>query len=437
MMGKRVRENFDSKADALERMSALEFGNAPDSATIVAPALQRTTLSKEQISDAESASALLPSLSLAKAAADIQRWEKRCAAVGLSIDAAIAFCESRYHPELKEASILVARDLFLASRRNIRQKTREHYESATKLLLKKDPNKLVHRFTVDDLDAILAGYSNQNTYLTYRRCFSTFFRWARQKRMCVENPCERLDSPPPNETRIAILSLAEVVRLLGAATAYRAGVLVAPLAIALFAGLRPSEIEDLKPENVSLEKIRVTGGKLRRTLKRTVPVSSNLAQWLKAYPFNGIPKNFSGKLRTLRKVVKADRWVQDVLRHTSISFQLERDKNEALTAFANGTSVKTINFHYREVIAEEDDVVKFWNLSPETVNPEAIPEGLPKASTLRWPSDTELRHLIQANSLLELSRQLGISDVGIRKHCLRRGIAVPNRSSTARCRSSA
>jgi integrase len=37
--------------------------------------------------------------------------------------------------------------------------------------------------------------------------------------------------------------------------------------------MRPSEIRDLKPEDVFKDKIRVSGGKLRRMLKRSVPIS--------------------------------------------------------------------------------------------------------------------------------------------------------------------
>ncbi len=73
----------------------------------------------------------------------------------------------------------------------------------------------------------------------------------------------------------------------------------ASVAIGLFAGLRPSEIKDLKPEDIGSDKIRVSGGKLRRKLKRTVPIPPVLAAWLKKYPFNGLPAGWAYKMKAL------------------------------------------------------------------------------------------------------------------------------------------
>jgi hypothetical protein len=161
--GQRVRENFSSKADALERLNVLEHENGSTSQAAV-PVLQRTSLSAEQIADAESALAILPDPSLSAMAANYRRWEDHCQSIGLTVDEALAFCSSRYHPELKEMSILQARDLFLASRRNVRPKTRKHYESATQRLLKKDPNRLVHQFTVSDLESLLDPFSKPSSF---------------------------------------------------------------------------------------------------------------------------------------------------------------------------------------------------------------------------------------------------------------------------------
>ncbi len=139
------------------------------------------------------------------------------------------------------------------------------------------------------------------------------------------------------------------------------------MALALFAGLRPSEIDDLEPGDVLEGRIRVQGGKLRRTLRRRTPIPPVLATWLEAYPFTGQPAGYRNKFRVLKAAVASDRWVQDILRHTSISFQLERDKDEARTAFNNGTSKQMIDLHYRDVIDDPQVVEAFWNLTPEVI----------------------------------------------------------------------
>lgn len=48
--------------------------------------------------------------------------------------------------------------------------------------------------------------------------------------------------------------------------------MVPSLVLLLFAGLRPSELEDLTIKDVKKDRIRVSGGKLRRQLNRSVPI---------------------------------------------------------------------------------------------------------------------------------------------------------------------
>lgn len=69
-------------------------------------------------------------------------------------------------------------------------------------------------------------------------------------------------------SQIAILSREESKQRLYASMIYRDGGSAAAFAIGLFAGLRPSEIRDLKPQDILNNKIRVTGGKMRRKLNR-------------------------------------------------------------------------------------------------------------------------------------------------------------------------
>ena len=172
--------------------------------------------------------------------------------------------------------------------------------------------------------------------------------------------------------------------------------MAASVALALFAGLRPSKIAGLAPEDIRENGIRVRGGKLRRKTSRMVPIPANLRQWLAAYPFTGLPSHHQSSSRVLRKATKARNWAQDVLRHTSISFQLERDQDEARTLFNTGTSKQMVDRHYREVIEDREEVEDFWNLLPESVAgvevhlEEAPPTptasaGPPTSGSWKWP----------------------------------------------------
>ncbi len=422
--GKRVRKNFKLKADAIEELAALEAqaAGAPQQRR-----LQPTTLSAEQLSDAEAAFLSIGGGRLSQVVEHYKALVDRGEAKALTLDGAMKFAESHYRSEIEEISVINARDRFLKSRTGLSPRTVQSYESCTKQLLSPDPNRLLHALGVSDIEQILARHTNGNTKLAHRRSYSVFFNWAVRHHYCLENPCDRLDSIPTEQVLISILSIEEVKRLLRAAVEYKEGVMVPVVAISLFAGLRPSEVEDLKPGDVNGKRIRVTGGKLRRKMNRGVPVAENLARWLGHYPFTGVPEALAYRLKVLREATAAKNWVQDILRHTSISFQAMRDEDEAKTAFRNGTSKAMMDSHYREVIDEAEDVKAFWNIAPESLAAEKIKVKLPGHRDTDWPSTARLKKLVWEKPMVHAAKDLGVSDVALKKHCVMLGIELPPR----------
>ncbi|MGZ0710088.1 site-specific integrase [Coraliomargarita sp. W4R53] len=435
--GERIRKSFKINADAINYRAELET-EIEDLENV--PTLQKTRLTAEQISDAETAVKAAEGVSLATTVTHYQKLEAALHEThDISLDRAVAFALSHYKPETEELSIMVARERFLASRRNIAVKTQEHYKNTTRLLVLGDPNKLTHQFSVADIEKILSGYDNPNSHKTYRRGICTFFNWAKRFHHCQENPCDRLDKTPTDTSAISILSLDEAKRLLKVATLLHDGVCAASVAILLFAGLRPSELQDLKPEGVKDGHIRVTGGKLRRKLKRSVPIPPVLKEWLKVYPFKGAPDGWSYKQRMLRKSTKAKRWVSDIIRHTSISYQLERDRDEGRVAFNNGTSVQMINQHYRDVVDDQKMVKKLWSLTPDKLGEVEVNLGTSreKNKLIQWPTDPQLEKLAWEQPLTHLAQGLGCSDAAVRKRCRTRGIKLPKNGHWQRQRSRA
>jgi integrase len=419
----RIREKFKIKDDAIEYRVMLQ---KEEQAGEHDYNLERTTLSAEQLRDAESAVKLARDHSLSRLVSHYLTLEKRIDHKhGLSLDAAISFTESHYRHEIEELSIMMARKRFLDTQRGIEQSTHNHYTNMTKLLIKDDPNKPVHRFSVTEIQRLLSPYKNANTHMTYRRGLSIFFNWSVRMHHCLENPCLRLGKAPRVTTDIAILSLEETERLLKAATLLHNGVMVASVAILVFAGLRPSELQELEPKNIKSDRIRVTGGKLRRKLKRSVPMCPVLQEWLKAYPFKGRPDAWVYKMRKLKTATKATLWVSDILRHTSISFQLERDQDEGKVAFNNGTSSQMINQHYRDTIDDEEEVAAFWDLTPAKISTVELPEDIKQQDFKEWPTDAKLKKLVRAKPLSRLALDLNVSDSAIRKRCKQHDIELP------------
>jgi integrase len=421
--GDRVRKNFKYRADAVEHLAALE---SEHSGRQLDYSLARTTLSDEQLRDAENAVKHLQGRGLAETVLKLNEIETGLQeSLGITLDQAVAFTRSYYRAEIEEISIYDARKQFLDSRSGITDNTQEHYENVTKPLIFKDPNRKVHEFTVRDLSGILLKYKNANSRRTFQNGFSIFFNWAMRNHYCLENPCDRLDKPPTVTSKIEVLGLDAVKKLLKAATLLHDGVMVAPVAILLFAGLRPSELFELKPKDIRKDVIRVKGGKLRREINRSVPIPTVLASWLKAYPFKEIPSGWRYKMRKLKDASEADNWVNDILRHTSISYQLERDKDEAQTAFHCGTSPKMINRHYRDVIDEEDDINEFWELTPGKAKLVKLKGSLNQQEFKEWPADKDLKKLVWEKPLSHLAKDLGVSDSAIRKRCKKNGIDLP------------
>jgi integrase len=421
--GRRIRQNFEDKSEAVQRVAdlELEIEGKPDPRRA-----QRTLLSAEQLADAEAAFQQLPGRSLSKTITHFLTYESRALKKGVDLEHAIAFFETRYRPETKAISILNAKTEFLRTRHGLSDATRANYETGLTLLLK-DPNKHLHAFTVDDLEVALSRYKNLRSQRSLRIIFGVFFHWAVRHHYCLDNPCKRLDKLPREISQISILSLEEVKRLLFAAVTLQGGVAAATIAIGLFAGLRPSELAAMKPSDIGETSIKVSGGKLRRKLKRSVPIPPVLAAWLKRYPFKGAPAGWDYKMKVLKKATKAAKWVQDIIRHTSISFQAERDKNEPLTAYNNGTSIKMMDVHYRNNIDDQKTLEDFWELAPERLLAAKPEIKLAQKAQVNWPEKTELKKLVWESPLTQVAEQIGVSDVGLRKRCLLSGIALPPR----------
>jgi integrase len=424
-----VRSNFADKAEAVQALADLEAEYAGHAELQKA---KRTRLTTEELTDAEAAVASASGRRLSTIVSHYLGLEDRARAKGLNLDRSMSFVEGHYRAETKSISVLNAYNEFIANKSGTSDKTETHYKSSLKHLLKPDPNKAMHSFTVTDVEKILGGYTNLNSKRTYRKAFAAFFNWAVRHHYCLENPCDRLDRLPKDMSQITALSLEEVKRLLYAATQFQEGAAVASVVIGIFAGLRPSEIRDLNSEDILEDRIRVSGGKMRRKLKRTVPIPPALAAWLEKYPFKGLPTGWDYKMKELKKATKAKKWVQDIIRHTSLSFQTERDKDEAKTAFHNGTSVQMLNQHYRHTIDDEKIIDEFWSLTPAKLMAKKPEIELPGKPKIKWPSNAALKKLVWEKPLIHAAKEVGVSDVALRKHCVKLGIELPKQGHWVR-----
>jgi site-specific recombinase XerD len=158
--------------------------------------------------------------------------------------------------------------------------------------------------------------------------------------------------------------------------------LVPFVAIGAFAGLRTAEIERLDWTEVHMKDrfIEIKASKAKTASRRIVPISNNLAKWLKDHvqehgrlvPFENTAKQIgwlvedtnaglkkaaeeAGKDPEKARTVK---WKKNALRHSYISYRVAEIEDVAKVALEAGNSPQMIFQHYRELVQPKE--AKTW-----------------------------------------------------------------------------
>jgi integrase len=154
------------------------------------------------------------------------------------------------------------------------------------------------------------------------------------------------------------------------------------LAIGAFAGLRSAEIERLDWSEVHLADkfIEIKAAKAKTASRRIVPISGNLAKWLKPHakdegrvvPFDNVNKQIGWLVedtnQTLKEAAEKDskdpekakkvKWKKNALRHSFISYRVAETQDVPKVALEAGNSPQIIFQHYRELVQPKE--AKAW-----------------------------------------------------------------------------
>ena len=135
------------------------------------------------------------------------------------------------------------------------------------------------------------------------------------------------------------------------------------LAIGLFAGVRPLEIQRLQQQDITDQYIEITAAKAKTRKRRLVSLSNNLKLWLRLggdLPPINKPKRLS---RILQKA--GLEWKPDIMRHSYASYHLAFHQSADKTALEMGHRDTQMLFrHYRELVTKKD-AIEYWNIQPE------------------------------------------------------------------------
>ena len=189
-----------------------------------------------------------------------------------------------------------------------------------------------------------------------------FFSWCVREGFCKTNPCHNIKRPMSEDKPPAIFTPLQAERLL--LYALKTDPTISTyLAIGLFAGIRPTEIERLKPTDIHDHYIEISAAKSKTRQRRLVSISENLNQWLKL----SHPINITNKRKRISKLLHTTglNWSPDIMRHSFASYHLALHQSADKTAFELGHRDSNMLFsHYRELVSFAD-AKKYWSIIPK------------------------------------------------------------------------
>jgi Site-specific recombinase XerC len=209
------------------------------------------------------------------------------------------------------------------------------------------------------------------------------------KRGWVErNPIAKLDFETVRRGEIVTLTPDETEGLMRS-TEKNGPDLLPYHAVALFAGVRPHELQRLEWRHIDLIEghIEITAAVSKTGRRRIIDIEPNLAEWLNHYIAsygaavgNVTPtSNLRGSLRAIRKAAGLNDWTQDVMRHSYASYWLAQHGDiNRLTLYMGHESANMLWKHYHKA-AKRKDAESYWKIMPSPTvgeNVAAFSQGL-------------------------------------------------------------
>lgn len=84
-----------------------------------------------------------------------------------------------------------------------------------------------------------------------------------------------------------------------------------------------------------------------------------------------------------------------------------------------------MNPHYRHTVDDAHVVKDFWDLTPAKILAKKPAVELPTVRRITWPAKAALRKLVWQKPLMHAAAEIGVSDVALKKHCVKVGIDLP------------
>ena len=173
---------------------------------------------------------------------------------------------------------------YLTTREDLRKSTLDSYRYTLEKVAKPIDGRILAELKTADFERILKD-KGATAARMHRANLSAFWRWAAKspRGWCQKEVLEALEARrESNDKDIEILRPDDVLAMLTAAEAEGHGA-AAAYAVAVFAGVRPSELEKLTWADVHAEHIEIGPTVAKKHSRRLIPICPSLRAWLDAH----------------------------------------------------------------------------------------------------------------------------------------------------------
>jgi integrase len=289
----------------------------------------------------------------------------------MTLTTVVADFSARHEARARSVTFKVLFDRFVAAKKN----RSEAYLRGLKYTLPRFAglhDRNVCDISPTDIDAEMNGMTPavRNAFL---RNLRAVFNFAVKRGWAETNPIAKLDFETVRRGEIVTLTPDEAEGLMRA-TEKNDPDLLPYHAVALFAGVRPHELQRLEWRHIDLIEVHIeiaaTVSKTGR--RRIIEIESNLAEWLNHYIAKhgeAVGKvtptsNLRGRLRAIRKAAGLNDWTQDVMRHSYASYWLAQHGDiNRLTLYMGHESANMLWKHYHKA-AKRTDAKTYWQIMP-------------------------------------------------------------------------
>jgi integrase len=276
----------------------------------------------------------------------------------------------KWHPETSIEDVKKAVDAFISeiSSKGLRPRYIKKMRNILSVFCDRFGSCRLSNVHSDDIAEWSTGQGWSEQTRVYRmREIVLFFNWAVKSKLLPENPALFVPLPRIEASAITVLNPCQARAILSGTQ----GDTRAYFALAMFSGVRTSELERLKWKDVKIDRgiVDLSSAQSKTRSRRIIKLQPNAIAWLRPLMKDSDTCIRSAPLRKLIAAAKVaaaiSNWPQNVSRHSFGSYHLAHFRNIDETALQMGHTTTAMLFrHYREVVSQED-AAAYWDIWPD------------------------------------------------------------------------